>query len=112
MYWNIYRYFFILTKYMFLLKLAFWLCLPLSLSLPLHQQAEVGADGLAGGGLVDLLQPVLGTAPRRVVREALVEVVGHGVLGLLLVIGDTGVLKSVAPENFIWKIRCANLTRD
>ena len=54
-----------------------------NLSLPLHQQAEAGADRLVGGGLVDLLQPVLGTAARGVVRQALVQVVGHGVLGLL-----------------------------
>ena len=72
---------FFLIKYIFLLKFAFLLLLSLALPLPLHQQAEAGADGLAGGGLVDLLQPVLGTAARCVVREAFVQVVGHGVLG-------------------------------
>ena len=30
-------------------------------------------------------------------------------LGLLLVIGDTGVLEPVAPEDFIWKIGGADL---
>ena len=38
-----------------------------SLVLSLHQEAEAGADRLAGSGFVDLLQPVLGTAARGVV---------------------------------------------
>ena len=81
----------------------------LPLPLPLDQQAEVGADHLTGGGLVDFLHPVLGTTARSVVREAFVQVVGHGILGFLFIIGDTRVLESVAPENFIWKVGSANL---
>ena len=45
-----------------------------SLVLSLHQEAEAGADRLAGSGFVDLLQPVLWTAARGVVRQALVQV--------------------------------------
>ena len=78
---------------------------------------ERGGEGRRGGGgagglpCSPPLMEVLRRAPwGHVVHDHLVEVVdGDDVLGSLLVIGDTGVLEPVTPQDLVGKVRRSNL---
>ena len=74
-------------------------------------RAGGGGGGAGGFPCSPLLMEVLRRAPwGHVVHDHLVEVVdGDDVLGSLLVIGDTGVLKPVTPQDLVGKVGRSHL---